>query len=45
MDKHVISINLESPRIFVYDYMDLYNYVKEKMVVDKTYLYFFKYKM
>lgn len=40
-DKHVISINLESPEYLFNDYMDLYNYVKEKMVDDKTYYIFF----
>ena len=39
-DKHIISINLESPDYSFKGYMELYKYVKDKIVDDKNYYIF-----
>lgn len=39
-DEHIISVNLESPEYKFNDYMELYNYVNEK-ITDNDYYYVF----
>jgi len=39
-DNQILKINLEDPIYQFNDYMDLYNYVKEKLIPDKKIIYF-----